>query len=195
MSSARTLRPVSTRDRLSTEAARLFAEHGYHGTSIGDLADALGIRKASVYSHIVGKEDLLAEIALAGAAAFHAALDAVPESTEPGERLRLALRAHLSVVDDQLDVATVWLQEWRYLTGDARDEFLRERKRYERRVRRLFEDAVAAGALRVDLDIRRAVLVFFSVGNWAYTWMSHRANVDREASAFWSMLSEGIGGA
>jgi AcrR family transcriptional regulator len=193
MSSARTLRPVSTRDRLSTEAARLFAEHGYHGTSIGDLADALGIRKASVYSHIAGKEDLLAEIALAGAAAFHAALDAVPESVEPGERLRLALRAHLSVVDDQLDVATVWLQEWRYLTGDARDEFLRERKRYERRVRRLFEDAVAAGALRPDVDIRRAVLVFFSVGNWAYTWMSHRANVDREASAFWSMLSEGIG--
>ena len=193
MSSARTLRPVSTRDRLSTEAARLFAEHGYHGTSIGDLADALGIRKASVYSHIAGKEDLLAEIALAGAAAFHAALDGVPESAEPGERLRLALRAHLSVVDDQLDVATVWLQEWRYLTGDARDEFLRERKRYERRVRRLFEDAVAAGALRADVDIRRAVLVFFSVGNWAYTWMSHRANVDREATAFWSMLSEGIG--
>ena len=68
----------STKERLSTEAARLFAQRGYHGTSIGDLAAALGIQKASVYSHIKGKEELLAEIALAGAEAFHAALDRVP---------------------------------------------------------------------------------------------------------------------
>jgi AcrR family transcriptional regulator len=184
---------MSTRDRLSAEAARLFAEHGYHGTSIGDLADALGIRKASIYSHINGKEDLLAEIALAGAEAFHAALDEVPAEAKPGDRVRLALRAHLSVVDRQLDVATVWLQEWRYLTGPARETFLKERRRYERRVRKLFEEAVASGALRSDLDIRRAVLVFFSVANWAYTWMIHGTNVEREADEFWAVLTEGTG--
>lgn len=171
----------------------MFAERGYHGTSIGNLADALGIRKASVYSHIKGKEDLLAEIALAGADAFHAALDEVPDDAEPADRLRLALRAHLGVVDRQLDVATVWLQEWRYLTNSPRETFLKERRRYERRIRKLFEDAVTAGALRSDLDIKRAVLVFFSVGNWAYTWMTHSTNVNREADAFWSMLVEGAG--
>ena len=184
---------VSTRDRLSTEAARLFAQRGYHGTSIGDLAAALGIQKASVYSHIKGKEDLLAEIALAGAEAFHNALDAVPEA-HPGPRLRLALRAHLSVVDQQLEVATVFLNEWRYLTGPARERFLAERHHYERRIRRLFEDAVAAGALRADLDVRHAVLAFLSIGNWAYTWMAHSIEVDREAEAFWSLLVDGARG-
>ncbi|WP_148260976.1 TetR/AcrR family transcriptional regulator [Conexibacter woesei] len=182
---------MSTRDRLSIEAARMFAERGYHGTSIGDLAGALGIRKASVYTHINGKEELLAQIALAGATAFHAALDAVPEDAAPGERLRLALRAHLGVVDRQLDVATVWLQEWRYLTGDARRRFLAERRRYERRVTRLHQDAVDAGALRADLDVRHAVLVFLSVGNWAYTWMSRGARVGETADALWSLLLEG----
>ncbi len=184
---------TSTKDRLSTEAARLFAQRGYHGTSIGDLAAALGIQKASVYSHIKGKEDLLAEIALAGAEAFHAALDAVPEA-DPEQRLRLALRAHLGVVDRQLEVATVFLNEWRYLTGPARERFLAERHHYERRIRRLFEDAVAAGALRSDLDVRHAVLAFLSIGNWAYTWMAHSIDVDREAEAFWSLLVEGAGG-
>jgi AcrR family transcriptional regulator len=184
---------MSTKDRLSAEAARLFAERGYHGTSIGDLASALGIQKASVYSHIKGKEDLLAEIALAGAEAFHAALDAVPDDVEPDERLRLALRAHLGVVGAQLNVATVWLQEWRYLTGPARERFLADRHHYERRVRRLFEDAVAAGALRADLDVRHAVLAFLSIGNWAYTWMSERTEIEREADAFWSMLATGLG--
>jgi TetR/AcrR family transcriptional regulator, cholesterol catabolism regulator len=184
---------ASTRDRLSTEAARLFAQRGYHGTSIGDLAAALGIQKASVYSHIKGKEDLLAEIALAGAEAFHGALDAVPEA-HPGQRLRLALRAHLGVVDQQLEVATVFLNEWRYLSGPVRERFLAERHHYERRIRRLFEEAVAAGALRGDLDVRHAVLAFLSIGNWAYTWMAHSIDVDREAEAFWSLLVEGAGG-
>jgi TetR/AcrR family transcriptional regulator, cholesterol catabolism regulator len=184
---------LSTRDRLSTEAARLFAERGYHGTSIGDLADALGIRKASIYSHIEGKEDLLSEIALAGARAFHLALDALPENAGPAERLRLALRAHLDVVDRQLDVATIWLHEWRYLAEPARGNFLAERRRYERRIRTLFEAAIAAGELRSDIDVKRSVLAFFSVGNWAYAWMTPATDAAREADAFWALLVDGIG--
>jgi AcrR family transcriptional regulator len=188
-----TVKNMTTRDRLSTEAARLFAQRGYHGTSIGDLADALGIRKASIYSHIEGKEDLLSEIALAGARAFHLALDALPEDAGPAERLRLALRAHLDVVDRQLDVATIWLQEWRYLAEPARGNFLAERRRYERRVTTLFEAAIAAGELRSDVDVKRSVLAFLSIGNWAYTWMTPATDAAREADAFWALLVDGIG--
>jgi AcrR family transcriptional regulator len=184
---------MTTRDRLSAEAARLFAERGYHGTSIGDLAEALGIRKASIYSHIKVKEDLLDELAVTGAEAFHAALDQIPDDAEPAERLRLALQAHLGVVADQLDVATVWLREWRFLTGSARQTFLAERRRYERRVAAMFQDAMKAGALRSDLDVKRAVLVFLSIANWAYTWMTPRTKLGPEADALWSMLVEGVG--
>jgi AcrR family transcriptional regulator len=184
---------VSTRDRLSVEAARMFAERGYHGTSIGDLAAELGIQKASIYSHINGKQDLLVEIALAGANAFHAALDEVPEDAEPAERLRLALRAHLGVVDRQLDVATVWLQEWRYLEDPARKTFMSERRRYQQRIRKLFDHAVKAKALRADLDVDRSTLAFLSIGNWAYNWMTHRTNVNREADTLWALLLEGAG--
>lgn len=184
---------VSTKDRLSVEAARMFAKRGYHGTSIGDLAAALGIRKASIYSHINGKQDLLAAIALAGAAAFHAALDDdVRDDAEPAERLRLALRAHLGVVHRQLDVATVWLQEWRYLEDPARKIFMAERRRYQRRIHKLFEQALAAGALRADLDVDRSTLAFLSIGNWAYTWMTYRSDVEREADALWSLLFDGV---
>ncbi len=185
--------PMTTRHRLSAEAARLFAERGYHGTSIGDLADALGIRKASIYSHIEGKEDLLAEIALAGASGFHLALDVLPDDIEPLERLRLALRAHLNVVDRQLDVAKVWLHEWRYLADPARERFVAERRRYERRIRDLFEAAISSGDLRADLDVKRAVLLFLSVANWGYTWMTPGTDAAREADAFWPLLLDGIG--
>ncbi len=184
---------LSTKQRLSTQAARLFAERGYHGTSVSDLAAALGIHKSSVYAHIDTKEDLLAEISLAGAAAFHAALDGLTTATPQG-RLREALRAHLEVVKQQLDVATIWLQEWRFLTGAAREEFLRRRHAYERRVRTLIEEAVATGELRRDLDIRYATLMFLSIANWTYTWFDAQTDVDEVTQHYWDLLAGGMGG-
>src|SRR4030095_16036139 len=108
---------MSRREELSREAARLFAKRGYHGTSLGDLAEALGVQKGSLYAHIQGKEDLLYETMRAGAAAFHAALDQIPEQLQATEKIRLALRAQLRGVADQLEVATVFVQEWKYLEG------------------------------------------------------------------------------
>src|ERR687891_392182 len=86
---------MTRREELSRQAARLFAAKGYHGTSIGDLADAMGVQKGSLYAHIEGKQDLLFETMRAGAEAFHGALDAVPEQLRPTEKIRLALRGHL----------------------------------------------------------------------------------------------------
>src|ERR1700712_4048219 len=98
-----------TRARLRRVAARMFAERGYHGTSIGDLAAALNIQKSSVYAHIDSKQDLLAEIALTSVGAFHESLDAAAATTDPSERLHQALRAQLEAVDSQLDEGIVWL--------------------------------------------------------------------------------------
>src|SRR5678815_3587856 len=100
------------RDEVTRTAARLFAERGYHGTSLADLAEALGIQKASLYHHIASKEDLLWEVARAGAHAFHAALDGVAEDAPAPEKIRLALRGHLRVVAEPLDAATIFTREW-----------------------------------------------------------------------------------
>src|SRR3989449_5421042 len=119
----------SRKSELTRQAARLFAEKGYHGTSIGDLAGAMGVQKGSLYAHIDSKEDLLWEVAREGAAAFHDALDTVPEDGPAIERIRAALRAHLRVVAEQLDAATVFVREWRYLEGERRGRFVAARRR------------------------------------------------------------------
>ena len=136
---------ATRRSELRREAARLFAERGYHGTSIGDLAEALGVQKATLYAHIASKQDLLYETMRDGADAFHAGLDAIPEDLPAVEKIRLALRAHLRVVAEQLDVATVFVQEWRYLEGERRDEIVAERRRYEERIRALFREGRELG--------------------------------------------------
>src|SRR3954452_22892302 len=67
------------RNELTRQAARLFAEQGYHGTSMEDLATAMGVQKGTLYAHVKSKEDLLNEIARDGARTFHAALDTIHE--------------------------------------------------------------------------------------------------------------------
>src|SRR5207249_7417395 len=109
---------ATRREELTREAARLFAERGFHGTSMDALAQALGVQKGSLYSLIGSKQELLFETMKEGARAFHAALDAVPEDHPAVERIRMALRAHLGVVASQLEVATVFTREWRYLDDD-----------------------------------------------------------------------------
>lgn len=185
---------ATRRAELAKEAARLFAERGYHGTSIGDLAKALGVQKGSLYAHIDSKQDLLFEAVHEGARAFHEALDTVPDEAPAAERIRLALRAHLRVVAEQLDVATVFVREWRYLEGERAEEFLGERRRYEERFRALFREGREVGALRTDLDDHAAVLLVLSAANWAYTWLPQDADTDELADRFFAILVEGVRG-
>lgn len=50
---------VSTKDQILDVALDLFAVRGYEATSISQIADAVGIRKASLYSHFTSKQDIL----------------------------------------------------------------------------------------------------------------------------------------
>jgi AcrR family transcriptional regulator len=184
----------SRREELTRIAARLFAERGYPGTSLADLADALGMQKPSLYHHIASKEDLLWAVASEGADAFHAALDAVPAAVPAADRIRLALRAHLSVVAGQLDVATVFVREWRYLGGERREAFVAERRRYEQRIRDLFREGVDGSELRTDLDVQTAALLFLSAANWAYTWLQPGADTDALADRLYAVLLDGMRG-
>ena len=179
---------------LTRQAARLFAERGYHGTSIGDLAEAMGVQKGSLYAHIRSKQDLLYETMREGAEAFHAALDAIPEDLATTEKIRLGLRGHLRVVSQQLDVATVFVREWRYLEGDRREEILDERRRYEQRFRALFREGRELGGLRTDLDEASAALLALSALNWAYTWLAPGRDTDELADRFYALLLDGMRG-
>ena len=68
---------ATRRDELVAVATRLFAERGYHGTSMADLAEAMGVQKGSLYSLTESKQELLVAVTREGAGAFHGALDPI----------------------------------------------------------------------------------------------------------------------
>jgi hypothetical protein len=129
-----------------------------------------------------------------GAAAFHAALDAIPERLPATEKIRLALRGHLALVAEQLDVATVFVREWRYLEGEKRVEIVAERRRYEERIRALFREGREGSELRTDLDETVAARLFLSAANWAYTWLRPGQDTDELADRFFALMIDGMRG-
>ena len=152
-------------------AARLFSERGYHGTSMQDLGNELGIQRGSLYAHIGSKEDLLLDVVDDGADRF---LERGREALEAGgsaaERLRALLVGHVETATQHLEASTVFLNEWRYLSPELRDHIQAKRDRYEQMVRDIIEAGIAAGEFRADADIRFAATLVLSAGNWTYTW-------------------------
>ena len=104
------------------------------------------------------------------------------------------MRGHLRVVAGQLDVATVFTREWRYLEGEQRDAFVAERRRYEERWRALFREGVERGELRTDVDSEAATLLVLSAANWAYTWLRPGADTELLADRFLGVVVDGVRG-
>lgn len=152
-------------------AARLFSERGYHGTSMQHLADALGLQRGSLYAHIGSKEELLFDVVEEGANRFfERAEKATSMQALASVRLRALLIGHTETAIEHLDAATVFLNEWRYLSEDLRAIIQAKRDRYESMVRDLIQEGIQAGEFRSDANVRFAARLVLSAGNWTYAW-------------------------
>jgi AcrR family transcriptional regulator len=85
--------------RILTAALSLFAERGFYGTSIRDIAKAVGVQSAALYGHFPSKEHILAELVLAGHEAHHRRLVEAVQASRPVplDQLTAWVRAHVCV--------------------------------------------------------------------------------------------------
>jgi AcrR family transcriptional regulator len=110
-----------TRGRILRAALGLFAEHGFHGTSIRHIAAEAAVQSASLYAHFPSKEAILAELVLAGHEEHHTHLvTALLESgADPRDRLAALVRAHVHAHTDYPMLAVVANNEMHALSPAA----------------------------------------------------------------------------
>ncbi len=155
--------------RVHAAALRLFAERGYHGTGIRQLADAAGLSSASLYHYMGTKEELLLAIMRTSLSDLLASAERLSELADPRERLvalvELHVRTHAAapeqtrVVDDEVNA----------LSAEARAEVVGLRDRYEGLWHAVLEEGVAGGCFEVGsvAVVRRALLEMCSgVARW-----------------------------
>ncbi len=161
---------TSRRAAILEAAKRLFAERGYHATSVRDIAAAVDLQGGSLYAHIAAKEDLLWELVSRAAERFlRGAAAAEAEEPEPRRRLHRLVEAHVAVMTSDPANAVVFHHEWRALPPERRAAIAAQRRAYEAYFRRAVEDGVRTGVFQVS-DAKFATLLVLSLGNWLYQW-------------------------
>jgi len=174
----------STREgEILTAAARIFREKGYHGTSVQDIAEAVGLLKGSLYHYIRSKEELLARLFEGSLGDTIVELEAIAtRNATTTERLRDMVRVYVMSVTANLDAVGIYLREWRSLPAP---ELARVRAR-RRAMRRLFEDVITEGVKRRELsasDAKIAALAIIGMCNWTYEWYRPRGRLTPAALA------------
>ncbi|MBI3107857.1 MAG: TetR/AcrR family transcriptional regulator [Candidatus Rokubacteria bacterium] len=182
-----------TRARILAEAARIFNRRGYHGTTLDDVARALGVTKAALYYHVRSKEELLfqchqvlIEIALEGIRR------ARERASAADEQLRLTLAHYIEGIMDQLRGSVVLLEEGA-LTPAHQRQVIAGRDEYERQLREIIARGVRDGVF-VPCDPKLVGFALLGAGNWIPKWYSPAGSrAPKEiAEAFASYLARGL---
>ncbi|MET8049618.1 TetR/AcrR family transcriptional regulator [Streptosporangium sp. NPDC005286] len=167
----------STRDtdeRVRGAAVRLFAEKGFHGTGIRELAEAAGLSSASLYHYMGTKHDLLTEIMETSLIRLVTAARRLVESGDgPAETLAALVRMHVAAHALRQEETIVVDNELRALTPERRDNVLALRDAYEHIWREIVEAGCAAQVFRVP-DVKVARLALLEMCTGVARWYSPR---------------------
>ncbi|MEU7811971.1 TetR/AcrR family transcriptional regulator [Pseudonocardia sp. NPDC049154] len=164
---------ATPREAILSAATELFGENGYTGTSMRDIATAVGVLPGSLYAHIQSKDAVLLEIIEGGVDRFVAAADEIEAQRPPAtEALRLAVRAHLRIVADNPGRTLIVFHQWRFLTEPHRTRLREKRRSYEKFFTRAVAAGVASGEFSADVDVKVAVLGLLGALNWTPEWYS-----------------------
>jgi AcrR family transcriptional regulator len=157
-------------------AGQVFAQRGYEGATMLDVAHAAGFSKAGVYHYFASKEHLLHGLlkeSLEQVVADLAAADPGDKS-EPAERMATLVDAYVRSFSSRLRVVTPLLLRLDLL----RPEWRAEVKALERQIVDRFADA--AGALGHPISPRAAAFLVLGAANWTYYWYDPEGDLSVE---------------
>jgi TetR/AcrR family transcriptional regulator, cholesterol catabolism regulator len=190
MATARTPHADSRLPRLLDEAARLFRTRGFEGTSMRDIARAVGMLPGSLYWHFETKEALLAAVYVKGVQQISGAVQAaVDQHDDPWERLEAACVAHLEAILHDDDYAQVVIRVRPADVPVVQESLVELRNGYEA----LFTRLVALLPLARGTDRRALRLMLIGAMNWSQTWYrpGGRFNPRSIARKFIALLRQG----
>jgi AcrR family transcriptional regulator len=164
------MRPYDERlDHLLARAARIFADKGYHSTTMRDLAAASGMSLAGMYYYVRGKEDLLALIQeRCFTRVLEGAKRAVATATDPVERLQAFIRHHVTFFAQHM-------AEMKVLSHEPARGVSAIKRRYVDLLEALLKDAAPD---ETAVDRSAAAYILFGMMNWIYNWYDPAGEID-----------------
>jgi AcrR family transcriptional regulator len=164
-------------------AAQIIREKGYHAASMSDIAAAVDLSKATLYSHIDSKQSILVAL-------LDDALDTLIERIQPvaaadvpaDEKFRRAMHSFLGYMSENLALSAVLLLEHRSLDPDMRQDHIPRRDEYERYWRQIIQEGVEEGLFHAE-DPSLSAKVALGVASWTVMWLNPQGRLSAEEIA------------
>jgi AcrR family transcriptional regulator len=182
MARTRSVDYALNREGIVRAAAGLFAERGYSGTSMSDLAQACGISKPLLYHYVADKYRLLLEIAEGHVQRLAAIVDEVQAEPLPAEaRLRLLIGRFVAEYANARHDHGVLTQDVKFLEPRDRQRVLRK----ERAVVAAFAKTIAEArpALAAAALDKPLTMLLFGMINWMFTWLKPDGRLSHQQMA------------
>jgi AcrR family transcriptional regulator len=163
-----------TRQRLLDAAAAVLSRKGFAGTRLSDIAEEAHVQAPAIYYYYPSREDLIEEVMYTGAAAMREhlekALDALPDTATPADRISAAVEAHLRCELEISNYSTAIIRNANQLPEPVRRRALAEVAAYNDIWRGLISELATAGQLRSDVDPAVGRMFVLSALNWTAEW-------------------------
>ena len=158
------------REAILAAAASLFAQRGYAGTSMNQVAEASGLSKATLYHYFTDKYALLVQITEEHVRALEAlVIDLEAQALPAEDRVRALIERIIQEYAGAQDAQRVLTEDVRFLEDADRERILG----IERRVVAGFARAVAAWQPQQhDAGLTKPLtMLLFGMINWMFTWL------------------------
>ena len=165
------------------QSQSVLKEKGYAATSVRDIAKALEIEPASLYSHFKSKEDILKITCFEMADKFELAVKEVNDIYfNAEEKLRMAIKLHVEILTQNLDSAIIFIRDWRNLSDQSLKDFTAKRNLYEEGFREIVQTGIDEGVFN-ETDKKFAALTILSSVNWIVEWYQPDGKLNAEQIA------------
>jgi AcrR family transcriptional regulator len=156
--------------RILKASAKIFAEKGFHHTSVRDIARATNMSLSGLYYYFTTKEELLYLIQERCFVTLLQCWEQAPDSqTDVRARIRAFAENHLSFFLHNMPEMKVMAHEDESLTGEFQDKILVLKRRYVKVIMDLIGDLQQKHGGKA-IDLRVATFALFGMMNWIYTW-------------------------
>jgi TetR/AcrR family transcriptional regulator, cholesterol catabolism regulator len=167
-----------TRVRILDAAAQVLSSKGFAGTRLSDVAEVAELQAPAIYYYFGSREELIEEVMYRGIAELRnhvqGVLEALPPEASALDKIMAAVEAHLRHELEISDYATASIRNSGQMPERLRARQLKEEASYGRMWRRLFDNALADGEIRAELDARYAQLLVLGALNWTAEWRNPR---------------------
>jgi AcrR family transcriptional regulator len=165
-------------DALLTSAAKVFAERGYHQTSMRDLAQHSGVSLSGLYYYVKSKQELLFLIQDRNFTAVVAGLtEALQGVRDPLDRLSRFVENHLGYFATHMAEMKVLSHESGSLTGEYLHKVNATKHDYARRLMDILADLEKSHG-PAHANRRVATYALFGMMNWIYNWYDPMGDID-----------------